>query len=54
MSSSDFYAHTGPFFKKLGIMNESDLVYYRDALFMHGYSNSKLPNALCFFFYKSE
>ena len=53
MTSSDFYAHSGPLFKKLGTMKVIDLVYYRNALFMHGYSNSNLPNAFSVFLYKS-
>ena len=52
ITTSDFYAHSSPLFKKLEIMKVIDLVYYRNALFMHDYSNSKLPNAFSGFFIK--
>ena len=53
MTSSDFYAHSGLLFKKLGIIKVIDVVYYRNALFMHDFSNSNLPSAFSFF-YKSK
>ena len=52
ITSSDFYAHSSPLFKKLGIMKVTDLVYCRNALFIHDYYSSKLPKAFSGYFIK--
>jgi hypothetical protein len=35
--------HTGPLFKRLGILPFDDLITYSQLKFMHGFSHGKLP-----------
>ena len=47
---SNFREHTSPLFKKLNVLKFPDIVYVYTALFVHQYSNGKLPEAFDDFF----
>ena len=50
INHASYYSHTGPKFKKSGILKLEDLFYYQSLLFIHDYMSNKLPNSFngCF------
>jgi hypothetical protein len=50
INNASYYSHTGPKFKKSGILQLHDLFHYQSLLFMHDYISNKLPNSFngCF------
>ena len=47
---SDFKAHTTPLFYHLKLLKLSDLIYFKNALFMYEYNKGTLPSAFSLFF----
>ena len=50
ISNASYNSHTGPKFKKLGILKLNDLFDYHSLLFVHDYISNNLPNSFngCF------
>ena len=50
INNASYYSHTGPTFKKLGILTLCDLFDYHSILFVYGYLSDKLPSSFsgCF------
>ena len=50
INNASYFSHTGPKFKKSGILKLHDLFVYQSLLFVHDYLSNKLPNSFngCF------